>query len=166
MRRVSTAAKVGLWYEHANPWIRAVGGSVPIALTFYLTALLSYFVRQSLDAKQLFGVLSGLTLVVIIVISIARRYFELQIADFKRARDVERSIVGQSHNFSDQLIAQDCEMIRSGLRTYEVRHDGTPLFQAIVASRERISFIVERLYLALEAQYSQTQDYISKSILK
>src|SRR6185437_14169845 len=59
-------------------------------------------------------------------------------------------------------VAETCERVRKALRDIKVKKDGTPLFEAAIASVEQIRMIVDRLYLVMEAQYSKTEDYMNQ----
>ena len=152
--------RLGLWYEKANPWLRSFASSVLVILPFYLTAVLAYFVRQGLDDKKLLGAYSGVTLLLLLILFLFRRYIEIRLDEDRRITERQRNSIGQAHNFSDELVAQGCEVLRAGLHVYQLRTDGTLLFQAAIASVHQINQIVERLYLVMEALYSDAHDFV------
>ncbi|MBZ5522961.1 MAG: GAF domain-containing protein [Acidobacteriia bacterium] len=155
--------KILSWYGKTNPWFKAFAFSLTMTIPSCLSAVLSYWVKRGLDEKHLLQTYSIATAVVLAIFFLGKRYLDMRTEERDRLMDAQRKSLGQSHNLSDELIAERLERIRRGWNEYRNdQQDGTNLFKAVVGSVDGIKEVVERLYVVLEAQYSNTEDNINQ----
>lgn len=152
---------VVIWYAHAR-WWRALIDSLLITVPMYGGAILSYFVRHEMDQKRWIQAYSALTLLLLLAFFLIRRIFEMIAESTDRVLQQQRDAIGQAHNFTDDLLAQQTADVREGALRFRRTGDGESLFSAAVAGRTYIQEVVDRLYLVLEALYSGPRDRITQ----
>jgi flagellar biosynthesis chaperone FliJ len=142
-----------LWYKRLTPIKRSFLFALFLALPVLITALITYYVKASLETKlhvQLF-IAVGL----FVIVSGLRRYVELRIETIDRATDAQRNALGEAYASLDAIVGGRMNKLHSSFSEYRQNGDPNPLFGVALASLGHIQQLISSLYQVLQSQFGR-----------
>lgn len=140
-------------YQGLSPLKRSLLFSFLLVLPVLLTAVISYYVRASLE--KTFQVQLIAVVVLFSLFSMFRRYVELKMETLDRVTEAQRNALGQGYATLDAIVARRTKDLHAAFNEYKQKAEPKPLFEATLASLGHIQSLIESLYDVLQSQFGR-----------